>query len=732
MNTAEPTTITSKSEDVDILSAAREHMRIVQIMESEIREEGKKCNSFLSLDQWDPLVKTGRGARPTLVIDQLGQFVDQVVNDIRRNRVGVKVSPADGPADKETAELLDGWIRQCEYQSKAHIAYDWAAECMTGINRGFLKLTTRRRPGTFKQDPWIMKIANPDCVYMDPFCQEADYSDQRRSLIVDRLSHSAFKQQYPRAAVTDFSGYFENADYANWITADAITVAEFWFVEDTPRKIQRLTKPISVVRNAANVQTDVVYDNEYEELPEGVEVSVNSDGSKNEDDEPLRKVWQYMLNGVEVLDKTLWPSQYIPLVPMLAKERYYDGKKRLFSLISRSLDAQQLFNYAQSSMAERLSLFPKNPVVGLTGQFKTDETQWAAMNSTLFPYLNYDPVLMPDGTYHVVAPQRADFDPRLDQHALVSQQQQSNIKSTMGVYGTNLGDHEGKVRSGAAERALQQEGNNATFDFTDNYGRAIELVGKILIDLSSKILAQPDIIQIRDAQDQVLQRAINQPLAKMQKKPEGQERDFDLTQGQYAVTVSAAPSHESLRSEGAEMSMEMFKVLPPEEQVKIAPVMLRLQNWYGAQEIADILDPPQKAGAIDPQVKAQMQKAQQVIDLQTKEIHRLNDDIATDKVKRDSDVKIADMKSQVEKFKIWADLKIAQMANNTKLGIATEQMNLDEALAAADREAQSAINANEHANAMEMQSAGADNAMQLAQTPPPADPNAAPQQGATQ
>lgn len=712
--------LTSKSDDAAILSAAREHLRIVSIMESAIREESKKCNAFLSLDQWDEKVKTARGARPTLVIDQLGQFVDQVVNDIRRNRVGVKVSPADGPADKETAQLLDGWIRQCEYQSKAPIAYDWSAECMVGLNRGFLKVTTRRRKGTFKQDPWIMKIANPDCVYMDPFCQESDYSDQRRTLIVDRLSHSAFRQQYPKATITDFAGYYDQVD--GWITADAITVGEFWFVEESPRKIQRLTKTIAVVRAGKTLETDTVYDNEYEDLPEGVEVSTNSDGSLNEDDEPLRKVWQYMLNSAEVLEKTLWPGQYIPLVPMLAKERYYEGKKRLFSLISRSLDSQQLFNYAQSSMAERLSLFPKNPVIGLTGQFKTDEKEWAAMNSTLFPYLNYDPVRLEDSSVHITPPQRTDFDPRLDQHALVSQQQQQNIKSTMGLYGTSLGDHEGKVRSGAAERALQQEGNNATFDFVGNYGRAIEFVGKILVDLAPKILSQPDIIQIRDSQDQVIQRAINQPIAQMKNAPEGQDRDFSITDGQYAVTVSAAPSHESLRAEGAEMSMEMFKVLPPEEQVKIAPTMLRLQAWYGATELADKLDPPQKEGALDPQTQAQMQKAQQVIDLQTKEIHRLNDDIETDKVKRETDVKIADMKSQVDIFKIWADIQIAQTNAKVKAGIAHEELSSTEMLAQANRLAQDAITANEQQHEIGM-----------AQMPPPVDPNATPpSEGATQ
>ena len=44
---------------------------------------------FLALDQWNQDIVTSRGNRPTLVVDQLGQYVDQVVNDWRRNRLGI-------------------------------------------------------------------------------------------------------------------------------------------------------------------------------------------------------------------------------------------------------------------------------------------------------------------------------------------------------------------------------------------------------------------------------------------------------------------------------------------------------------------------------------------------------------------------------------------------------------------------------------------------------------------
>src|SRR5262245_33482268 len=101
-------------------------MALVSVMESDIRDERKRCAAFLALDQWDETMRTQRGNRPTLTIDQLRKYKKQVVNDWRRNRLGIKISPADALGSKEMAELIEGDIRQSEYISKAHIAYDWA------------------------------------------------------------------------------------------------------------------------------------------------------------------------------------------------------------------------------------------------------------------------------------------------------------------------------------------------------------------------------------------------------------------------------------------------------------------------------------------------------------------------------------------------------------------------------------------------------------------------------
>ena len=390
--------------DQDVLKDARDHMSLVQTMESDIRKEGAKCNEFRALRQWDKGVLDTRGIRPSLVIDQINQYPDQVINDWKRNRLGVSVSPSDAPADDETAQVIESYIRQVEYQSKAYVAYDKAFECMCTINRGFFKLSTKRRPRSFKQDICVRMIANPDNVYMDPFCREIDYSDMRRCLIVERLGHSIFREEFGnRVSLKDFESYAEHSDYVNWITKEAVTVGEWWVVEFKKRKIQMLTKPIAVKRDGQMVKTDIVYNWDYGpktiyrgELPEGVHIANYPDGTPMEDDEPEKVIWQYLLNGVQILDRTRWLGSFIPVIPMLSRELYLDGKKHLFGLLSRGLDTQRTINYAVSTLAERLSQFPKMPVMGLTGQFATDREAWKKMNTELYTYVQFDPVKLPD------------------------------------------------------------------------------------------------------------------------------------------------------------------------------------------------------------------------------------------------------------------------------------------------------------------------------------------------
>ena len=96
----------------------------------EIREAAKKDMRYISGDPWDPKEKRARQAvnRPCIVVDELGQYVNQLINDVRQNKRAVKVNPKGAGATDKTANFRANLIRSIEYNSNAQTAYITAAE----------------------------------------------------------------------------------------------------------------------------------------------------------------------------------------------------------------------------------------------------------------------------------------------------------------------------------------------------------------------------------------------------------------------------------------------------------------------------------------------------------------------------------------------------------------------------------------------------------------------------
>lgn len=63
-----------------------------------------------------------------LTVNITAQHCNQIINEIRRNRPAVKVSPVDDQGDKKTAEIFAGLIRNIQTASDADVAHDIAAE----------------------------------------------------------------------------------------------------------------------------------------------------------------------------------------------------------------------------------------------------------------------------------------------------------------------------------------------------------------------------------------------------------------------------------------------------------------------------------------------------------------------------------------------------------------------------------------------------------------------------
>src|SRR5262245_10819982 len=216
----------------DLLAEARDAFDQAAEAEADNRKEALDDLRFARLsDQWPAQIvqQRQREGLPCLTINKMPAFIRQVVNDARQNKPQIKVHPVDGGADPETADILNGLIRNIEYTSNADVAYDTATECAVSSGVGYFRIGVEHaHEDTFDLDITIDRVLNPFSVYGDPHSTAADSSDWMSAFVVDRMTTGAFAAEYKDAEPVDWEqeGYAKVG--APWFDDDCVMVAEWW------------------------------------------------------------------------------------------------------------------------------------------------------------------------------------------------------------------------------------------------------------------------------------------------------------------------------------------------------------------------------------------------------------------------------------------------------------------------------------------------------------------------
>lgn len=603
-------------------------------------------------EQWPSEIEKQRQQerRPTLTIPKLNAFIRQVVNDARQNKPSIKVHPVDDNADVETAEIINGLIRNIEYTSNADVAYDTAVEASASGGFGYWRVTLDYAyDDTFDLDLKIERIANQFSVYGDPASTAADSSDWNVAFVVNRISKDDFERQYGKrknidgdTASVDFDSDAWASDQ-NWIDGESVMVAEWWRREVVERVIMRSTD------GRVYYQDEIEKDEDLQLLAEAgaLQFETGPDGQPLTRVVKSYKVTQTIMTGADVLEVNDWPGRYIPIVPVYGDEIVVEGKRYFRSLINAAKDAQRMFNYWRSAATEMVALAPKVPWIGRKGTFDSDNARWQTANTQSHAYLEYDGE----------APIRQPLDVGPAAGALQEALNASDdMKAITGLYDASLGARSNET-SGRAIMARQREGDIATFHFIDNLSRAIRHTGCILIDLIPKVYNTARIVRVIGEDGSQETKAINQEAPVMDPETgepmqqpvvdpntgepmqdeagnpmmEAVMAMHDLTVGKYDLIVSSGPSFTSRREEAAFQMTELVRAFP-----QVAPVILDVMaknfDWPGADEIAERLAAmnPQNQQQIPPEVQQMLEQSQQAIAELTKQVESLQADKSID------------------------------------------------------------------------------------------------------
>jgi len=587
--------------------------------------------------QWDETSKNNRKNRPCLTFDKLSASVDRIVGSQFANMPSIKVRAAE-EGDEDTAEVFQGLIRQIDQRGlKAFkTAYKFAVKGGWGC---FLIDHDYIDDVSLNQDIIIREMKNPFSVLIDPVVQAQPVEEARYGFVFEDIERDEFERMYPKAKSEGSQSDFESTgNFDSWVSDDYVRVADYYRIVTTETRLVQLSDGRVV---------------DYKQIePIADELNLNGITLGKERRVQMRKLERYKLTALEVLEEIECVGRFIPIVPVFGKTTNVDGTFFSRGIVQKAKDAQKMYNYARSVAVEVTALTPKQPYLVTPGMIKGHEERWRNMMTSSDPvmFFNFDQGQKPFRE----AP--AQGSPALSQDAQLASQ---DIQATTGIFEANLGQ-QGNETSGVAIRGRQFQGELTNYEYADQLSDAMELAGKICIDLIPKIYDTERQIRIlgEDETEEVI--AVNKPLQDMQ------TGEFiltnDLSVGHYDIKMATGPSFSTRKQETAEQLSQIIAQNPDMSQL-VGDILFKNLDLVGGDEVISRLrSAGVKAGIIEPDeqeavaLQQQMQQQQQIeaqaaqLEIAMKQAEIMNEQADT----RESESKafLNNVKAQLEQLEL--------------------------------------------------------------------------------
>ncbi len=639
----------SPDEQQKLLERARKRFTLTTGAEAENRTEALKDLKFKAGEQWPSDIVSRRQfeGRPTLTINKIPTFVHQVTNEQRQNRPAINVNAVGERGDVQAAQIFRGLIRAIERESFADEAYDTAFDGAVSNGFGYWRiLTDYDKPDSFDQDIRIRRIRNPFSVYLDPACQAPDGSDARFAFISEMMPRDEFEARYPDAQPMAWTEGAAGDKLAGWASKDAVRIAEYFEVTHEDRDLVALA-------NGHVGWEDELAEDVRAQIADDPEFVVRRRSSR------VPKVKWFKITALEVLEQQDWLGAWIPIMRVIGDEIDIEGKLKLSGVIRYARDAQRMYNYAATAEIEATALAPKAPYIMAEGQQEGHEDQWQQANSKNFPFLLYQPVQLPNGQL-APPPQRQAPVPPQSAWLQVKMGAAQDMMATTGIRFDATLQERMTDESGLAVKELRRNTDVGNYHYIDNFARALRHTGVMLIDLIPKVYDTRRVLTILREDDKeeqiVLDPTQRQPVANQQDAITGKiRRAFNPAVGEYGVTVTIGPSYATKRIEAAEQMMAFARAMPQLAQ-NVADLIVKNQDWPGAEEFATRLAKMLPPGLLTPDMKdvppqvqamlAQMQKQLMMLMQERQQMMRALGDkqadrqIALEKINRDFAAKL--------------------------------------------------------------------------------------------
>jgi hypothetical protein len=562
--------------------------------------------------------------RPCETPDELSQYVKQTNNNLRQNKLDVNISPASEDATGEDAEKKENVLRGINHRGNFQAAFQTAYEGCTWSGMGAFGISIRKDKNGYIE-PRPRRIANQFSFLLDPYCKEADYSDQKKFFLIDVMRKSDFAREFPKAEKRSFSA--DDMKMApDWVLGEEIVTAEAWRVAG---------------------ELDIAFDSKTKE----------------------GEVIQYITNGLEILEKIKWAGSWIPFMPILGEEIYVtEGgrqKRKYLSLIRRARTPQKMLAFIASQELEEFGQAPRAPFIGYRGQFTSPD--WATINTNPRPYIEVEAMPDPLQPEKVLPlPARPQYVPNAAAYEMAREAWRRAVQAAIGISPLPTAAQRQNEKSGVALEKIQTQEAVGSYHFQDNAKRALVNYGRQMEELIDKGMTHGRHVGVKNKDDS---HALLYLAAAPDKVPAGLDPKNVLVvgQGSFDVTVTAGPSHESQRDKASDFVDTLIANLkalpiPPPVATKILAIAIRLKNvGPKGDAIADLLDP--KEG--DPMAAAQ--KAMGELQQQQQAMGELQQELQQLRLEKQGKVIDNQFKIQLEQIRAASDEKMNQLTNDIKV-----------------------------------------------------------------
>ena len=732
--------------DRDLLQEARVRFRAICEYEEKFRRKAiEELNFVDNMDHWKTEQREERKGLPCLAFDKIGPSCDQVVNNMRQSPPEGRISPVGEGASKEEAKILQGMNRNIDQDCGADTAHSTAFEHAVKIGIGWWREwfdweTDNTDDGSlqtcFLQKLISKRIPNPFSIYCDPACIEFDRSDMRYLFATEDLDPVVFKEDYPDAstAMTGDFIHLSDKEKDDWFPGrKSIRVAEYWWIESGPKETVLMLSTGKVVR-LKDYQADTYPASVYEI-------------GRRDIRRPVVKMAK--MTGVEIVGPvTEWKGKWIPFPCVVGREVLVDGRVAVRGMVRPAMEANLAYDYMASKEAQAIALAPMSSFIASSGQID-NHPEWHEANRKPHDVLVYD---AEDVSGQMVPPPfRVNTEANIMAITQALMHRDQDIKNSLNIWGPDLGEPQGD-QSGKAINAIQRQGDNAHFNYADNYARSIRHATRIRLDLMPHVYSEARAITIMDPDGKVRSVNINK-----QELENGVNRMWrvgaDFDPARYDVTIGDGTPYASLLRQQTDGVLQLV-ANNPQAGARALDLIAKMLDL--PQEFIDRWRPPDVAQDQDnqdpaqqpttQQMMAKLQQQSQAIQTLMQQLAQMADELKTQRLKYESAERVATQGNQTKILVAEAMSKSASMNKLADLDHAALQAELDrraallragmdvEAAAAADAaehlqlqqaaqqkqqaEAQSQANAQAHEQGMAAQQQGHEADMAQAATPP--------------